>query len=337
MTCPSRKDVLRIMKSQYGSQDINGSAFSVAREKKGLSQEELARELCLSSRHISELETNQCVVFFSYSHRHQVAKKVATYLGISEDEAFLKPLKTEVLASDNGRSMFDSTPKESNTPEKIAIKPNLRFSTASPEYERAEQSVLNENLSEKEIPQIGSKLNWHIKRISLASVALGVIFGVFYTSVDSFEYFAKPQSKDSLANPVQTESPQAPIDIDAQIDKPSKETIPNSTSGAIPTSSNSDTCSIKGGTPYPYSNPNPTKPSNYVFVIAKGKTTFCIVDAEGVLVNTTLESGTSKSFYGKPPFLVVPDNFAAVDIFFEGNKLWGLPLDIKALKLGTKI
>lgn len=62
--------------------DIDGSVLKSAREAQRLNQEQLARTLCLSRKHIDQLETNGHSSFFSLKHRYQVAMKVAKYLGL---------------------------------------------------------------------------------------------------------------------------------------------------------------------------------------------------------------------------------------------------------------
>lgn len=55
-----------------------------ARIAKGIEIHELANTLCLSIKHISQIEEGGDSAFFSKSHKVQVAKKVGTYLGLSE-------------------------------------------------------------------------------------------------------------------------------------------------------------------------------------------------------------------------------------------------------------
>lgn len=50
-------------------------------------------------------------------------------------------------------------------------------------------------------------------------------------------------------------------------------------------------------------------------------------------INADLESGVSKSVYGKPPFILIPNNLSVLDVYYEGNKLWDLPPATKVLKL----
>jgi transcriptional regulator with XRE-family HTH domain len=62
--------------------DINHLALKSARENYRLSQEQLAKQLCLSAKHIDQLENQASTVFFSLAHKIQVAKKVACHLDI---------------------------------------------------------------------------------------------------------------------------------------------------------------------------------------------------------------------------------------------------------------
>jgi transcriptional regulator with XRE-family HTH domain len=324
------------MKSRGNTLDVNGEAFFNARDKKRLSQDELAKELCLSGKHIAELEANKCVVFFSYNHRQQVAKKVAIYLGISEDEAFIHPNKPESSGAANAEITTISSSTELPNPEDSPIKLSLRFSSPETSDEIKSQPESEANTPEPVKPVIKDRAGWRHKRIAFVSLAFGIVAGVLYTSADSYESFLEPRTN-SPATTTRLDTPQIPVEVEVQQETPAKEATSKTPTIPTPTLSASDSCSIKAGTPFSYSNPNPSKPSNYVYIAARDKATFCVVDADGVLTNTTLESGTSRSIYGKPPFLVVPDNFSAVDIFYEGNKLWNLPPDTKSLRLGSKI
>lgn len=66
--------------------DIDGDKLKLARQSLGLSQEELAKAVCLSRAHIDQLENDGRKVFFSLKHRYQVALKVADYLGLSDND-----------------------------------------------------------------------------------------------------------------------------------------------------------------------------------------------------------------------------------------------------------
>ncbi len=64
--------------------DINSEAIKNARIDKGIEINELANNLCLSVKHITQIEEGGDSAFFSKSHKVQVAKKVGALLGLTE-------------------------------------------------------------------------------------------------------------------------------------------------------------------------------------------------------------------------------------------------------------
>ena len=70
--------------------EVDGGRLKIAREALGLSQKELATKLCLSHRHIAELEANQLAIFFTPAHKVQVAKKVGSALGLQKDDYLIQ-------------------------------------------------------------------------------------------------------------------------------------------------------------------------------------------------------------------------------------------------------
>jgi transcriptional regulator with XRE-family HTH domain len=67
---------------------IVGECFKDAREKLGLSIEELANKALLSNSQIRQIEDNELSAFYSPAIKYTSAKKVANILGLSEDQAF---------------------------------------------------------------------------------------------------------------------------------------------------------------------------------------------------------------------------------------------------------
>nr|WP_255532972.1 helix-turn-helix transcriptional regulator [Polynucleobacter sp. CS-Odin-A6] len=67
---------------------IVGECFKDAREKMGLSVEELANKAILSNSQIRQIESTGLSAFYSPTIKYSSAKKVANILGLSEDQAF---------------------------------------------------------------------------------------------------------------------------------------------------------------------------------------------------------------------------------------------------------
>jgi transcriptional regulator with XRE-family HTH domain len=68
-------------------QRILGEVLKAAREERGLPHEVLAEVVCLTNRHIKELEdADTFLTFYSMAIKIQAAKRVGHYLGLSEDQ-----------------------------------------------------------------------------------------------------------------------------------------------------------------------------------------------------------------------------------------------------------
>jgi transcriptional regulator with XRE-family HTH domain len=65
---------------------IDGDKLKQTRVDKNLSVTELARACVLAPKHIIQLENGESSNFFSAHHKVQVAKKVASYLGLEDHE-----------------------------------------------------------------------------------------------------------------------------------------------------------------------------------------------------------------------------------------------------------
>ena len=68
-------------------QRILGEVLKAAREERGLPHEVLAEVVCLTKRHIKELEeADTFLTFYSMAIKIQAAKSVGQHLGLSEDQ-----------------------------------------------------------------------------------------------------------------------------------------------------------------------------------------------------------------------------------------------------------
>ena len=74
-------------KKKITDQRILGEVLKAAREERGLPHEVLAEVVCLTKRHIKELEdADTFLTFYSIAIKIQAAKRVGHYLGLSEDQ-----------------------------------------------------------------------------------------------------------------------------------------------------------------------------------------------------------------------------------------------------------
>ncbi len=68
-------------------QRILREVLCAARQEQGLSQEVLAKAVCLSKWHIKELEeADTFLTFYSMAIKIQAAKRVGQHLGLSQDQ-----------------------------------------------------------------------------------------------------------------------------------------------------------------------------------------------------------------------------------------------------------
>lgn len=66
---------------------ISKEALLQARQKKGLTQEELAKVVCLSKWQIKEMEeSDSFLIFYTMQIKVHAAKRIGSYLGLKEVE-----------------------------------------------------------------------------------------------------------------------------------------------------------------------------------------------------------------------------------------------------------
>lgn len=98
------------MKSAFPN--INAVKLKEARELAGLSKATLAKQLCLGEAHITQLENDECHIFFGLAHKVATAKKVAKALNLKEsdflsfEQSITSSKSTDVIAIDS-RYPFD--------------------------------------------------------------------------------------------------------------------------------------------------------------------------------------------------------------------------------------
>lgn len=88
MICQPLKEILLSDKQKNLLPKILGEHFKNAREKLGLSVEELANKAILSNSQIRQIEGIEQGAFYSPLIKYSSAQKVAKILGLPEDQAF---------------------------------------------------------------------------------------------------------------------------------------------------------------------------------------------------------------------------------------------------------
>jgi transcriptional regulator with XRE-family HTH domain len=288
--------------------DINGEAFKLARQSRSLSQKDLAYNLCLSVKHIDELENNKSEVFFSISHRYQVAQKVAEYLNLSRNEAFFE-LSGHIETTVD--PIQQATLQEVHCPSaELKDKNLIHHSESQQEASHAELPLTKQNLA--------IKTKQTKNYIGLVSMAVVVVILVINSGLLSFSVMGvtKPSINEK------------PVLVAIAVEEVEVREAAKKTNVEISTA-----CEMSGLDPYAYKNPTPSKPANYLYVVSKYKSRFCVLDAKNISTDLELEVGQARSIYGSPPFVFISKNLENFDIFYEGNKVFGIPQNLTAIKL----
>jgi cytoskeleton protein RodZ len=71
--------------------EIKGAEFARARERVGMSTADLAKMASLTTSHVEQIENGESSCFYSPAIKFVAAKKLATFLGLSEAECFVYP------------------------------------------------------------------------------------------------------------------------------------------------------------------------------------------------------------------------------------------------------
>lgn len=278
--------------------EINCEAFNKARKAAGYTEAVLANKLCLSSKHIIQIEKNEYAVFFSLQHRHQVAQKIAEYLNLSKEEAF-----NELI--DDSQPIIDQVDVNKNQKQSLL-----------------EADVQDENLAHLAEPSHPSyPIKYYFdnfkkaQKYILGALLLGVM-GIFIFDV-------------LIINPAVTVTQEEAVEVNRV-----QESL--TTEGVEPKKNliqSAGACDLNGFEPYLYKGSNPSKPSNYLYVVAKVKSHFCVLDAKNTVTELDLNVDSARSIYGTAPFTFISKRLRDVDIFYQGNKVLGFPENITVIKL----
>ena len=281
--------------------EVDGDRLKHAREALGLSQNELAAMLCLSHRHIAQLEANQLAIFFNPAHKVQVAKKAGCALGIQEDEYLIHKKINEVAGAPKSDTPSDSTIKLPNKSDLFAL--------------AKDQSSIK--------PKI-----FLIPTLVVGVVALGI----------GTQIYSKELSMTDLAQLIGLKMPMSQLQaISPEV--PALET-PNPTAdiASIENESSlksilSENCLFQESELTHYQTSNPSKKGEMVYILSKEHQSVCVIDSQNKVVSLDLATGDSKSVYGQAPFTVVSSDLSKLDLYFQGWKVKSDALGTRALRL----
>jgi transcriptional regulator with XRE-family HTH domain len=295
------------MNKKTATIEVDGSKLRLAREAQGLTPNELALKVCLSKEHIAQLENNQSVIFFTASHKIQVAKKVGATLGLNELDYLIIQEIEEI--SNSTVSISDQS----------ITSPSLPISTDLFAKTTVKPTVAKKNLLIK--PTIVFS--------SIAILAGVIIFSNDLTTNDLIKLVEKPTSTKILNNqaieipPVENTVAESPIPALKEEPELKKVVVNNE---PIP-------CSYQGQDSEIYRTVNPSKSGEMVYLLSRERQTVCVIDSQNKSFPLDLDAGQSRSIYGQAPFTVISSNLSKFDIYFQGWKVKILNPETSTIRL----
>jgi transcriptional regulator with XRE-family HTH domain len=278
--------------------EIDGSRLKVERESQGMSLKDLALKVCLSHQHITQLENNQSVIFFTTAHKIQVAKKVGKALGLEETDYLIH----QVPDQDNASSTSISDELQSSTPLPIS---NDLFAKA------------NVKLT------INQKKSYIKPTLVFSSLAICIGLVAFTTDfpsiqlVQSLETLLKPTPAPAVIQQTEVE----PAMVSAMPELPNSTTNQEAELKKVSLNNDPSACAYQSQGISVYRTSNPSKSAEMVYIQSKDRQTVCIIDNQNKSVPLDLDAGQSRSVYGQAPLTVISSNLSKLDIYFQGWKV----------------
>ena len=283
--------------------EIRKEAFTKARESLGLSIKELSAKSCFSVHQIEQLENGESSSFYGPQVKVTAAKKVASLLNLSEEEAFdfsgVQPPAKSAPEPIQPQAVSISKPAPSYTPEVIQEKPIAKKAVAAPKL----RSNDSDNKPKRKLFLI-----------------LAVIAVLVFSVINLRPLFFPEPPKEEVV--IVEEVVQEP----APANPPIEEAKTTATQASAPAEAVAPAAVISAECPaadtaITYKPDAPKKAGDVVYLQSKTAQTVCVIDASGKTQNKTLEPGVGVSVYGKPPFKVLTGGLNQVDLYFQGAKV----------------
>jgi transcriptional regulator with XRE-family HTH domain len=289
--------------------EIRNEAFTKAREKLGLSVQDLAGQACLSARQIEQIENGEMSSFYGTQIKVTAARKVARLLGLSEQDAFnlgdvVIDSKKEIAPMPEESHQLVVAEKKQSQESEPEKKQNIKVARVNPAFAFSNTEGSNSQQSGKQRVFI-----W-------LSLIAAVVFSVI--NLRPLFFADKPQEivvkEEVLEQPLaETKSPEAP--------PPSPMAAAPMPIQAVSDVAAAEVCPIADVTVSSYKPTFPKKSADLVYIQAKTKQVVCVVDASGKTQQKTIDPNAGVSFYGAPPFKVLSAGLAQVDVYFQGAKV----------------
>ena len=295
------------MNKQLVTIEVDGSTLRLAREAQGLTTNELGLKVCLSKEHIAQLENNEFAIFFTASHKIQVAKKVGNALGLKETDYLINQEIEEISNS------TVSTADESNTPLPLPVSTDLFAKTT--------------------VKPTAAKKNLLIKPTliftSIAILAGVIIFSNDLTTIDLMQLVEKP----SQTQPLNNQAVETPLIENTVAELASPTVIEEPELKKVVVNNEPIPCAYQGQGPEIYRTVNPSKSGEMVYLLSRERQTVCVMDGQNKSFPLDLDAGQSRSIYGQAPFTVISSNLSKFDIYFQGWKVKILNPETNAIRL----
>ena len=351
------------MKKAPANSEIKGHSFQEARERLGISLQELAQRSCFSVHQIEQIKNGKSDAFYSLAIKAHAAKKIAELLNLSDADAFeckVKPTTTakEVDSADTGpvtedvsnaNSLFSTLPSALGKQLEPRFTPDLDSSSSIDSMDRPARSrkFLLGGLVLAGIVFIGALIEsgmlvqvqtWFYPK---PAPALEIILpeekerqathGQVRTATDSTNSNSSASTSTTATGTAATAATNLPTNTPTT----SSAVIPPAVTAVTATSvaNTVEGCPSVGDTASSYTPTQSSRSADMVYVVSKVNQTVCVVDANGKIQNRSLDSGASASFYGKPPFKVMTGGLSQVDLFFQGWKVKPSNPNDKAIEL----
>jgi len=310
--------------------EIRKEAFIKAREVLGLTTQELAIKACLSNRQIEQIENGEMSSFYGVQIKFTAAKKVATLLNLSEQEAFDFGAQAPVVQQ---ATLVEETPQVAEVKKTITTKveavkaepPKVEAPAVDSKLTRVVQMqdvVVEQAIRKSSSPT--SQKKW----LLLLSLAAAVVFSV--VNLRPLFFPEAPKEELALTPPAPVESPAAaPPAVEEKVAAPAPAVATVSTVAAA----SSTDCPAIDSSPVSYKPEAPKKSGDMVYLQSKAMQIVCVIDALGKVQNKQLEPGLGVSVYGKPPLKVLTAGLDQVDLYFQGAKVRPANLNGKTIVL----
>lgn len=264
--------------------DIKGEVLRDARESLRLTQEQLARTLCLSPKHIDQLENNGMTAFFSLKHRYQVALKVAGYLGLEPADISVQ-IPLLATTSSATETFVEQQP----------ILPDLSNQLG--------EAIVTEPLASAPPPKgWPNRLALHRSKL-VFMVLLGILIPASYLTAELV---------------INRHPLIFPDTVTATLNELDKKVAAND----VPAINPVEICDLAQFANIPaVSVESPLKKGDNVLVLAKSDQPVCVIDGVKNVSSLNLSTESKQFITGQAPFIINAPDFSGLEIYFQGRRV----------------